>query len=176
MQLKYLLGSVIGVVLLLVGIYFLMQETQDETEPGTGDVRTTEVSVTDAVLSQEEVTSPVIEETVAPVSVVERSPAPSEEVVSEDTTAPVTIPTPTPTPTGYTLAQVSVHNSEGSCWTIVNESVYDVTPFVSVHPGGESKILRICGKDGTTLFEGQHGGDLRPESTLAKYRIGAYIE
>jgi cytochrome b involved in lipid metabolism len=77
---------------------------------------------------------------------------------------------------GYTLAEVSVHADESSCWSIIGENVYDLTAFVEMHPGGESKILRICGTDGTPLFEDQHGGESKPEKILAKYRVGAYRE
>ncbi|MEK9179046.1 MAG: cytochrome b5-like heme/steroid binding domain-containing protein, partial [Patescibacteria group bacterium] len=55
----------------------------------------------------------------------------------------------------YTLANVSGHVDAESCWTIVNGSIYDLTAWVSQHPGGEEKILSICGKDGSAAFNGQ---------------------
>jgi cytochrome b involved in lipid metabolism len=72
----------------------------------------------------------------------------------------------------YTLAEVSVHNTQNSCWTTIAGKVYDLTNFISMHPGGEGNIMRICGVDGTSLFEGQHGGQGRPEQTLATLFIG----
>jgi cytochrome b involved in lipid metabolism len=79
----------------------------------------------------------------------------------------------TPEPASlYTKATVATHNSESSCWTIINRNVYDLTSFVSKHPGGDRNILKICGIDGTSAFTGQHGGDSRPESTLEKYLLG----
>jgi cytochrome b involved in lipid metabolism len=54
--------------------------------------------------------------------------------------------------------------------------VYDLTSFIPQHPGGERNILKICGKDGTAAFMGQHGGEGGPESTLAKHYLGAFVE
>jgi cytochrome b involved in lipid metabolism len=48
-----------------------------------------------------------------------------------------------------------------------------LTAYISRHPGGAKNILRICGKDGTSTFEGQHGGESRPERTLEGYFIGS---
>ncbi len=52
----------------------------------------------------------------------------------------------------YTMAQVAENNNKNSCWTIINGSVYNITSYIPTHPGGESEILQICGKDGTILF------------------------
>lgn len=88
------------------------------------------------------------------------------------TPAPTPAPAPAPAPTSFTMAQVQAHGSEQSCWTTINGNVYDVTAYIPKHPGGKSKIIKICGKDGSSLFEGQHGGDSGPENTLQKYWIG----
>jgi cytochrome b involved in lipid metabolism len=72
----------------------------------------------------------------------------------------------------YTKAQVAAHASAGNCWTIIGRSVYNMTPYVSRHPGGASRIAAICGRNGTSSFNGQHGGDGGVASTLAAYRIG----
>lgn len=52
----------------------------------------------------------------------------------------------------FTAAEVAQHSSEDDCWTIINESVYDITSYVPRHPGGD-EILRACGTNGTSLFE-----------------------
>jgi cytochrome b involved in lipid metabolism len=98
-----------------------------------------------------------------------------------ETTAPAPTPTPNPTPeptttaSGYTLVEVSAHGTESSCWTAVDGSVYDLTPFIKKHPGGKSNIMKICGIDGSSAFKSQHGGDGKPENTLDGYYIGPLI-
>ncbi len=72
----------------------------------------------------------------------------------------------------YSLAEVGTHNSQSSCWTAINGNVYDVTSWISRHPGGSEAILSLCGIDGTTAFNGQHGGQARPENELATFKIG----
>lgn len=76
----------------------------------------------------------------------------------------------------YTRDQIALHPDASSCWTSVNGGVYDLTPWVSRHPGGEGAILSICGKDGSSAFNDQHGGDRRPESVLASYKIGTLAQ
>lgn len=82
----------------------------------------------------------------------------------------------------FTAEQVAEHNSLSDCWTIISGDVFDLTSFVSSHPGG-SEIGRACGIDGTTLFEsretesGESVGSGTPHSTnangqLASFKIG----
>lgn len=97
-----------------------------------------------------------------PVSV---QPTPTQSI--PDTTA-----SPTPAPTTYTLAQVATHATASDCWTAVNGSVYDVTSWISRHPGGQRAILSMCGKDGSASFDDQHGGERRPANELASFKIG----
>jgi cytochrome b involved in lipid metabolism len=73
---------------------------------------------------------------------------------------------------GYTLAQVAVHNTKSDCWTTINGGVYNVTTWISNHPGGESAIMSLCGTDGSSTFNGKHGGQPRPVSELAGFKIG----
>jgi cytochrome b involved in lipid metabolism len=71
-----------------------------------------------------------------------------------------------------TMEQVAQNDSEESCWTVIDGSVYDLTEWINQHPGGASRIIQLCGTDGTSLFQGQHGGSQGPESTLAGYLLG----
>lgn len=84
--------------------------------------------------------------------------------------------TGTVTATSFTMAQVAQHASAASCYTVVSGSVYDVTAFVTKHPGGQSAIKSMCGVDGTAAFSAQHGGQGSPASTLAKYKIGVLVQ
>ncbi len=92
------------------------------------------------------------------------SPSPSVQAAAP--------PSPTPLGTVYTMRQIATHNGQTSCWTAINGVVYDLTPFLAAHPGGERTILAICGIDGSDAFNAQHGGQGRPEQLLATLRIG----
>jgi cytochrome b involved in lipid metabolism len=73
----------------------------------------------------------------------------------------------------YTQSQVAEKNSKESCWTIIDENVYNITSYIPNHPGGEKEILQICGKDGSQLFakpmEHQEGG---ASNVLKGFKIG----
>lgn len=71
-----------------------------------------------------------------------------------------------------TRKQVRTHNSEASCWSIINRKVYDLTDWINRHPGGSSRILAICGKDGSAAYNAQHGGQSTPASYLRGFKIG----
>lgn len=75
-------------------------------------------------------------------------------------------------PKTFTFAEVATHNSASSCYTAVNGGVYDATGFINKHPGGAEKILNLCGKDGSTFFNKQHGGQAKAEAALASLKIG----
>ncbi|KAI3810847.1 hypothetical protein L1987_20470 [Smallanthus sonchifolius] len=56
----------------------------------------------------------------------------------------------------YNKAEVCLHNKRTDCWIIIKEKVYDVTPYVEEHPGGDA-ILAHAGDDSTEGFFGpQH--------------------
>jgi cytochrome b involved in lipid metabolism len=56
----------------------------------------------------------------------------------------------------------------------VRSNVYDLTSWIDQHPGGAEAILSMCGRDATTDFENQHGGQRRPENELQGFEIGTY--
>ena len=74
--------------------------------------------------------------------------------------------------TKLTLEEVKKHDSGTSCWSIVLGNVYDLTNWISKHPGGAAVIRAICGKDGSSAFEGQHAGQGRPANQLSNYYLG----
>ena len=95
------------------------------------------------------------------------------------TPAPTPTPTPTPPPASggsgaqtYAMADVSAHASAASCWSAINGKVYDLTAWIGQHPGGSSRILSICGKDGSAAFNGQHAGQGAPASELSAFFVG----
>lgn len=44
------------------------------------------------------------------------------------------------------------HNKRDDAWSAINAKVYNITPYMSFHPGGEKELMRIAGRDGTKLF------------------------
>lgn len=77
-----------------------------------------------------------------------------------------------PTITSYTLADVSIHKTASSCWTVISGEVYDLTTWIQRHPGGSAAILSLCGKDGTETFMKKHGEDDKPQAQLVSFKIG----
>jgi cytochrome b involved in lipid metabolism len=72
----------------------------------------------------------------------------------------------------FTMTDVAKHNSAESCYSAINGGVYDLTNWIDKHPGGSKAILSLCGKDGSDSFNGKHGGQPRPMSELANFKIG----
>lgn len=81
-------------------------------------------------------------------------------------------PAPSADASVLSMETVAMNDSEDSCWSVINGSVYDLTDWISSHPGGASRILGLCGIDGTSQFEGQHGGSASAEGTLESYLLG----
>lgn len=82
----------------------------------------------------------------------------------------------TTTPTddsSYSLEEVAQHSTPEDCWLAIDGEVYDVSNFVSEHPGGE-EILKGCGKDASTLFHGEeeHQGSTEVQAYMAELKIG----
>lgn len=72
----------------------------------------------------------------------------------------------------FTMAEVEKANTPENCYSAINGKVYDLTAWINQHPGGDKNILRICGKDGSSAYNGEHGGDSKPEKILAGFDIG----
>merc|ERR1719221_2355279 len=58
-------------------------------------------------------------------------------------------------------AEVQRHTSKDDLWLLIDSKVYDVTPFLGLHPGGGQLIADVAGKDATSIFELTHGEGLR---------------
>lgn len=57
--------------------------------------------------------------------------------------------------------EVQKHTTNEDLWLMIDSKVYDVTPFLGLHPGGGHLIVEAAGKDSTSLFEMTHGEGLR---------------
>jgi len=100
------------------------------------------------------------------------SPTPTPTTDSTPTQTPSKSATPTASNPGYTLAQVKANNSRQSCWTIIDNYVYDLTRWINSHPGGASAILSLCGVDGSAAFNSQHENQSKPAVRLDSYKLG----
>ena len=80
-----------------------------------------------------------------------------EVIVVEDAT-----PTFPPVEVGgpYTAAEAAEHTDRGDCWIIIDEKVYDVTNWLSSHPGGAPQILKQAGKDASLYFSESHSAKI----------------
>ena len=45
----------------------------------------------------------------------------------------------------FTLAEVAKHNTDADCWLVIEGVVYDVTEFLSEHPGGGDIVVDVAG-------------------------------
>jgi cytochrome b involved in lipid metabolism len=73
------------------------------------------------------------------------------------------------------LTELAKHNSGASCWLLISSKIYDVTPYLNSHPGGEAEILKTCGTDATVIYDnrdntGSHSS--RARAMLVDYFIG----
>ncbi|KAJ5693262.1 hypothetical protein N7462_002685 [Penicillium macrosclerotiorum] len=71
----------------------------------------------------------------------------------------------------FDAAEVAKHNTRDSCWVVLYGKVYDVTDFLSSHPGGAKIILKLAGKDATEEYDPIHPpgileDELKPEAYL----------
>lgn len=61
----------------------------------------------------------------------------------------------------FTREEIEKHNTDGDCWIVVDEKVYDATSVLEWHPGGKAAIMGHAGKvhqDTTEEFASIHDG------------------
>lgn len=49
----------------------------------------------------------------------------------------------------FSEEEVAEHARKNDCWMIIKGKVYDVTPYIKIHPGGQAALMRFAGSDGT---------------------------
>lgn len=101
-----------------------------------------------------------------------RSTAPATSAPATPTSATPKSATPTSASAGHTMVEVKQHAAAASCWSVVDGTVYDLTAWIDRHPGGQRRILAMCGKDGTASFRAEHGSQKKANQVLAGYAIG----
>jgi cytochrome-b5 reductase len=68
------------------------------------------------------------------------------------------------------MKEVAKHNKKEDAWMALFGNVYDVTDWISIHPGGDV-ILYGAGKDSTAMFTGV-GHQEDALQFMEKYKIG----
>lgn len=136
-----------------------------EHDPSTG----TPTSETTATSSTPDVA-------VAPTTRTAPTVSPSSAASTNTTPAKPTTPPATTAPaqkTGITVADVAEHGTASNCWVIISGKVYDMTSYISQHPGGRKAITRECGGDGTAVFDDERAHS-RPGTMeeLAQFYLG----
>ncbi len=112
---------------------------------------------------------------------------PADQLAANVNTTTTTLNTNVPPVPSTTISQpvaatveldavtVSRHDNVNDCWLIISGGVYDVTNYLSQHPGGRSIILPFCGKDATQAFNtkaGQGSHSSFAVNELALFKIG----
>ena len=72
-----------------------------------------------------------------------------------------------------TSEELAKHNTKEDCWCSYKGYVYNLTPYISIHPGGEKIILKFAGGDMTNAYDGQHA--YVSITLLDKVKIGKLI-
>ncbi|KAJ3598656.1 hypothetical protein NHX12_002161 [Muraenolepis orangiensis] len=67
--------------------------------------------------------------------------------------------------------ELKKHSKRDDCWTCIRGLVYNVTPYMDYHPGGEEELMRAAGIDGTELFDQVHRW-VNYESMLKECLVG----
>uniref|UniRef100_A0A8C4ZM06 Cytochrome b5 reductase 4 n=1 Tax=Gadus morhua TaxID=8049 RepID=A0A8C4ZM06_GADMO len=70
-----------------------------------------------------------------------------------------------------TEEELKKHGRRDDCWTCIRGMVYNVTPYMDYHPGGEEELMKAAGKDGTELFDQVHRW-VNYESMLKECLVG----
>ena len=101
------------------------------------------------------------------------APTPSPYSSSEPTPSPSPSPTSSIAKNAWSKAEVAQHNKQSDCWSYMGEKVYNLTPWISEHPGGAEIMLEMCGKDGSESFGSHHKNEV--DAYLAQYVIGTLL-
>ena len=71
----------------------------------------------------------------------------------------------------FTAAEVALHNTRASFWTVCHGRVYDLTHYLALHPGGFRLLFQHAGGDATADFDALRHSK-RAVAVLDSYWIG----
>lgn len=76
--------------------------------------------------------------------------------------------------TSYKWAEIERHSKLSDAWIVLDNKVYNITDWISKHPGGQNMILQELGRDATVIFETAHFDSSRDArlNVLKPYFIG----
>ncbi|EAX93542.1 Cytochrome b5-like Heme/Steroid binding domain containing protein [Trichomonas vaginalis G3] len=73
-----------------------------------------------------------------------------------------------------TPEELAKHNKPEDCWCSFKGDVYNMTPYLSMHPGGPKIIMSCAGADMTELFMKKH--PYISPALIAKIKIGRLVK
>ena len=81
--------------------------------------------------------------------------------------------------TGYTLAEVALHNTTEDCWMVIESRVYDFSKYIPKHPAPAIVMANWCGKEATEGMKTKGYGNNHSQTAwdmMAGYQIGVLKE
>ncbi|PVH22700.1 hypothetical protein CXQ85_005274 [Candidozyma haemuli] len=76
---------------------------------------------------------------------------------------------------GVTVEELQKHKSAESVWVAINGKVYDLTDFLTRHPGGAAIILKYAGKNASTIFNKFHAPNFVDQYLTPEEYLGPLI-
>lgn len=55
----------------------------------------------------------------------------------------------------FSWQEIKKHNNQNDCWIVIDQFVYDITPWIKKHPGGNVLTI-LAGEDATAMFYSNH--------------------
>lgn len=84
----------------------------------------------------------------------------------------------TPAVKTVTTSQLAANKSSGSCWVSYKKKVYNVSSYLSKHPGGRQELLNVCGQQIDSLSNGHSGGSFgssKIQNILGDFFVGNLV-
>eukprot|EP01111_Echinosteliopsis_oligospora_P001169 TRINITY_DN1163_c0_g1_i1.p1 TRINITY_DN1163_c0_g1~~TRINITY_DN1163_c0_g1_i1.p1 ORF type:complete len:152 (-),score=70.86 TRINITY_DN1163_c0_g1_i1:117-572(-) len=76
--------------------------------------------------------------------------------------------------TQFTAEQIKEHNKHGDTWVSIHQKVYNLSEFMSEHPGGEEVLRDLAGTDATSDYVNV-GHSKDADKLMEKYFVGELL-
>jgi cytochrome b involved in lipid metabolism len=70
--------------------------------------------------------------------------------------------------------ELGCHNTADSAWVSIQNTVYDVSKYLTYHPGGQAILLEVAGTDATDKFLEYHSF-INHQLILGKFAVGHLV-